>query len=278
MQFDTGNNTPTTREDNFDASFSGWYYADGIWTRELGQALINGYGKRSMGIGAWTDYTVQVDVTYTNAMNGGLLLRARNLSLGSNGTSAQLGTDFLQGYFITISNNAVILGKHNYNWTQLTSSPGSYTLDRKYTLKATISGDNIKVYVDNMDIPVIDYTDPDPFLNGRPGLRVHNAKVYFDNFIVTVLDPNDPSKLETPYAEKDIDIYPNPTNGLLMINNIAGFSELSVFKADGQQIYSLKLNDKENNHVLNVSDYESGLYLLKLTGNNYSAVKKFIKK
>lgn len=276
MQFEQANNTPVTQGDTFDAGFTGWYYADGSWSVESGQAFISGYGKRTMGNAGWTDYTVQVDVTYANALNGGLLLRARNLALGNNGTSAEAGSDFLQGYFVTLSANSVILGKQNYNWTQLASAPGSYVLNKKYTLKAVLSGDNIKVFVD--DKLAIDYTDKDPLVCGRPGLRVHNANIYFDNFLVTLPAGSDPSQLDPYSTEDDVSLYVDPANEILSVSNVSGFSDLSIFNIDGQQVYSSKLT-YEDDVALNINGYVSGLYLLKLRNRNKDVVvRKFMKK
>ncbi|OJV34744.1 MAG: hypothetical protein BGO29_09940 [Bacteroidales bacterium 36-12] len=276
MQFDLALNTPTTKEDNFDGGTAGWYYIDGAWEIRSGQAYIKGYGKRTMttGTAPWTDYTVQVDVTYINGMNGGLLLRAKNLALGSNGTSPQAGTDFLQGYYISLSSNAVVLGKQNYNWAQLKSAPGNYVTNKKYTLKASIIGADIKVYVD--DVLVMEYTDPNPFVTGRPGLRVHNTEVYFDNFKVTVHDGDVSSVKELNISKNNIFIYPNPVDTMLSIHNISDASDISIYDVNGQKVFHSQLNG-ESYLTLNMSDYQDGLYLVELTGNDKSVVRKFIK-
>jgi hypothetical protein len=276
MQFDLALNTPLTKEDNFDSGFTGWYYSDGTWETRSGQAYIKGYGKRTMitGTAPWTDYTVQVDVTYISNMNGGILLRARNLSLGNDGSSAQAGTDFLQGYYVNIDRSAVILGKQNYSWTQLKSVPGNYVSSKKYTLKASIIGADIKVYVD--DVLVMEYTDPNPFVTGRPGLRVHSTEVYFDNFKVTVYDDNVSSVNELHISENDIFIHSNPIDAMLSIHNISNFSDIEIYNMNGQKIYHSQLNG-ENNLTLDVSNYQGGFYLLKLTSGDKSIVRKFIK-
>lgn len=277
MQFDLALNTSTTKEDTFDSGFTGWYYGDGPWEIRSGQAYINGYGKRTLSTGTapWTDYTVQVDLTYMNNQNGGLLLRAKNLALGSNGTSPQAGTDFLQGYYITLDRNGVVLGKQNYNWTQLKSAPGTYVTNKKYNLKASIIGADIKVYVD--DVLVLEYTDPDPLITGRPGLRVHNTEVYFDNFRVTVYDENTSSNREPAVTENKVVIYPNPADALCSIGNISDFSDMAIYNIDGQKVYQEQLNG-ENSLTLDMSDYHSSLYLLQLTGSDKRVSRKLIKK
>lgn len=48
-------------------------------------------------------------------------------------------------------------------------------------------GNTIKCYVDNMNKPLITYTDAQPFISGRAGLRTHSCVARFDNFVLTPL-------------------------------------------------------------------------------------------
>ncbi|MBQ2459062.1 MAG: hypothetical protein II505_00105 [Bacteroidaceae bacterium] len=52
-------------------------------------------------------------------------------------------------------------------------------------MKVTVEGANIQCFVDNMEKPLIDYTDPKPFITGRAGFRTHSSVIRFDNFVVT---------------------------------------------------------------------------------------------
>jgi xylan 1,4-beta-xylosidase len=189
MQFEAADNTIVTKSDAFSTAYSpDWNYNDGRWTIDAGQAYVSGYGKRTLGSTAWSDYSVKTDITYHDVMNAGIIFRVNNPALGGAGNDPILGTDFYQGYFVTLSPNSVVLGKQNYNWTQLSTAAGTYALNTKYTIKVVTFGANIKVYVTDMKTPKIDYTDPDPFITGKVGLRSFNANVHFDNFTVTTTD------------------------------------------------------------------------------------------
>jgi hypothetical protein len=185
MRFAAANSSFITISDDFNTTFSsGWNYVDGTWNITSGEAEINGFGKRTIGDTGWTDYVVQVDITYKSGLDAGLIFRVSNPALGDAGNSAEAGTDFLQGYFVGLTSNGVLLGKHNYNWTQLDLKTGeSFRTNETYTLKVEVTGANIKAYVN--DVLKIDYTDPNPFICGKVGLRVHNVQVSFDNFSVT---------------------------------------------------------------------------------------------
>lgn len=171
--------------DAFNTTFSSqWNYVDGTWSVSAGEAEINGFGKRTMGSTGWTNYVVQTDITYKGGLDAGLIFRVSNPALGGAGNNAELGTDYLQGYFVGLVSNGVLLGKHNYNWTQLVRTTGeSFFANKKYTLRVEVKDANIKVYVD--DVLKIDYVDAQPFICGKVGLRVHNTHASFDNFNVT---------------------------------------------------------------------------------------------
>ena len=278
MEFEEADNTVVTKTDAFTSSFSpDWNYTDGTWTIDAGQAYVSGYGKRTLGSTGWSNYTVQTDITYNDLLNAGIIFRVNNPALGGAGNDPMLGTDFYQGYFVSLSSNSVLLGKQNYSWTQLASTVGSYALNTKYTLKIVTSGANIKVYVTDMNTPKIDFTDPNPFINGKVGYRSFNAHVHFDNFTVTTNDGGDISGVETPASETNrVELFPNPVSEMMTIKNTGNYSELVIYKIDGQEIYKTKLT--QNLWKMNIAGFNKGLYFIKLSNNSGSVVaKKFIK-
>ena len=278
MRFEEADDSIVTVSDSFDSALSSaWNYRDGSWKIVSGEADINGYGKMTTGNTGWTDYTVQVDVTYYDNFNGGLIFRVNNPALGGAGNDPALGTDYLQGYYVSLSSNGVVLGKHNYNWAQLASKSGeSYITNKKYTLKVAVKGDNLKVYVDNMETPKIDYTDANQFICGKVGLRVCNAHVSFDNFTVTTTETGNPDKIENPEVSGEMRLFPNPVLNELTVQNISGFSGLCIYNVAGQEIYSEKISGATA--VINTSGFDKGLYVIRLTGKSENnLVGKFIK-
>lgn len=166
---------------------SAWNYSDGNWSNPNNAgAEINDIGKRTLGSTGWSDYTVEADIAGLNALNSGIMVRVQNPAQGGSGNDPSLGTDFYQGYYAFIGTGGVALGKQNYNWTALASVGGTYNLATFYHMKVVVSGNNIKVYVTDMNTPKIDYTDNNnPFINGKVGMRAHFADTIFDNFSVT---------------------------------------------------------------------------------------------
>lgn len=179
---------PHNFSDSFDAVVSpGWGYREGVWNVVDGKLESSGrYGK--MLAGSFddihlTDYTVECDICYLgDGMNGGLLFRTTNPSTGGADDNPQLGSDFLQGYFFMAGPDSATLGKHNFGWQPLATVPIAVDASMPHHFKVEVKGDTFRCYLDDMDSPVITYTDNNPFITGRAGFRVHDSVIRFDNF------------------------------------------------------------------------------------------------
>jgi len=159
-------------------------YRDGSWIAENGTlTLQEGCGKWLTGDPYLGDYTVEAEITpLGDGINFGILLRARNPSVGGAGDDVAAGTDFLQGYFVGLGSGSVFLGKHNYNWQQLASASANVHSGKTYRLTAQAEGTVIRVWLDG--VLLIEYDDPNPFLWGAPGLRGHFSTARVSSFTV----------------------------------------------------------------------------------------------
>lgn len=253
------------RSDQFEKNFSyHWKYKDGDWSLYKGAARGENTSKRFMGKDTWTNYSVVADVKCLSGTNGGLVFRATNPALGGAGNDAAMGTDFFQGYYVMLGTNGVFLGKHNYDYTLLEKGPGSYRNNEWYRLAVTVQGATIKVYVDDMETPLIEYTDEDPFLSGKAGIRTHRSTVLFDNFHITTEPLSNPtgkteSKLNQPT------IYPNPTQGEVFISHDGNLNKAEVFNVFGQKVVEKDFNAASTS--LSLFSQPSGTYVLRLFTN-----------
>jgi hypothetical protein len=281
-------NEEVAKTDDFDSGFSAeWGYSDGDWKIEAGQATLNGFGKRTLGNAGWSDYTVEVDITCVRNMNAGIIFRVSNPALGGAGNDPALGTDYLQGYFVTLGSNGVTLGKHSYSWTGLTTATSeAYATNVKYHVKVAAYGANIKVYVQDMETPVIDYTDTAPFMSGKVGLRVCcDTHVRFDNFSVataatTVPEPEPAPKPEPePAAAEQLKksigwIYPNPaTNTLNIVREYPATQIKGIYSMFGR----LEKSPQPYADAVDISDLAAGVYILELATDNARKAYIFIK-
>jgi len=277
MQFIPAENELVIKTDPFDTAFSSdWNYSDGNWTIESGQASIDGFGKKVMGNTGWTNYTIEADVTYQNAMNAGIIFRVKNPSIGGANDNPAAGTDFLQGYFVGLGATNVTLGKHNYGWASLKTASGAYSLNTSYHLKIVALGANIKVYVTDMTTPKIDYTDSSPIINGKVGFRSCGVHTHFDNLkVTTFMNPETEIKdVANNESNHELELFPNPVHDVLTVSN-ALKSIVKIYNSTGRLVMSKKM--EVNNNRIHVEKLAKGLYVLTINNNGKETSGKFLK-
>ena len=166
-------------------------HSDGAWKITGGSLSISGskaYGKRLYGSPNMGDYEVEVTVTPKTAPNCGLLVRATNpgspnfLNTDPTADDAMTATDWVEGYFIGLAPEGVIIGKQSYGYSQVAFAEGEFKAGTNYKLKVVCEGARILVYVDGK--LYVNFTDPDPFMQGMVGVRTHNCSAAFDGLTV----------------------------------------------------------------------------------------------
>ena len=97
-------------------------------------------------------------------------------------SDAATATDWVVGYFVGLTSNGVVIGKQSYSYREVARAEGSFQAGKSYRLKVVCEGARIRVYVDGA--LYLDYTDPEPYLQGMAGVRTHNCSVIFDDLTV----------------------------------------------------------------------------------------------
>jgi len=79
------------------------------------------------------------------------------------------------------------------------------------------------------------------------------------------------------YAETQVSVYPNPTDGqLVVITNDLNVNTIDLYNVEGQ-LLQRKLAG-QGSVTLNLSDYASGIYFVHVVGDNFTVVKKVLSK
>ena len=76
-------------------------------------------------------------------------------------------------------------------------------------------------------------------------------------------------------AKENVLIYPNPVNDVLHVT-ANGYNKIEIFNFLGQVVLSENVSD--NNLEINVSEFNSGVYFVRLQGEKGIVTKKFVKK
>jgi len=109
-------------------------------------------------------------------------------------------------------------------------------------------------------------------------LGVSGVQDQIEDFTEPVAGPN--CTLTANYFEnKDlINIYPNPSNGLLNIS-IGGYHgklETKLYDLNGREVYSKQITDFVSEKSIDLNTLQSGVYILKIVGENLSHSEKII--
>ncbi|WP_163504738.1 family 16 glycoside hydrolase [Fodinicola acaciae] len=162
---------------DFGAGDPGWIRYGGSWSAANGvygeTTGGSGGNKAIAGSTAWTSYRVSADVRLdsvgTNG-NAGLLVRA---------TDPTVGTDNLDGYYVGVTANSIVIGRQADNWTPLSVTPiPSVPAGSWYHLAVTVDGCTITV--DGTAASATDCT----FTHGAVGVRDFNATASWRNLRV----------------------------------------------------------------------------------------------
>lgn len=128
-----------------------------------------GIANRFGGEWGWADYTVSFDLTMkkTTTDEAGILLRTTNESEFKDQVK-----DAFMGYALAFHNNKVKLSRVSYE-NAVEEASDSLVFEPGQTQKVTVKlkGPTIAVFTDASKEPLLSWTDPNAFLNGRIGLR-----------------------------------------------------------------------------------------------------------
>ena len=92
----------------------------------------------------------------------------------------------MEGYYVEFTAKFITIRKCNYSTAQ--KGEASYKLEsgKTYHIKVECEGATLRVFVNNE--LVLEFTDPEPIIQGMPGVRVSKGNVSFDNFTVKKLN------------------------------------------------------------------------------------------
>jgi hypothetical protein len=259
-----GSNEPVTAtftDDFNDNDQAGWVNYGGsffVQNGEYNAARVEGQpGSKSIQSStSFSDFIYNAKVMVSSAGDGGLIFRADRLSLGA---------DEYKGYYAGISSSEknIVLGKANGNWTSLKTAAMDIVSNRWYQIRIEAKGSNIKIYVDNMTTPKIDFTD-NSFSSGVIGVRSYNAVAKWDNIEVTDLSQTGIAEVKTSGI---VNIYPNPVKDdlcLAFADSYRNSCRVQLFDSAGNLVKSVDRNKDETVLHINTKPMPSGVYLLNI--------------
>ena len=127
------------------------------------------------------------------------------------------------------------------------------------------TGQNTTWKIHGLDTTINYYYSVQTIDNGYLASEFTSEKIF-------VFEPNSIDEIVT-----GINIYPNPTNGLLMIelSENSRIDMLKVIDITGSEVISRKIN--ESTFYLNLSGYPDGIYLIRAIGGRKISTMRIIK-
>lgn len=104
-----------------------------------------------------------------------------------------------------------------------------------------------------------------------------SSQIYANNFFDSKVASFDEFKLELIQESRDFTISPNPASSTINVNLPKNFknAKLSVFDVLGKEIYNIELNSVHS--TINISKWNSGVYLVRIATETDSQTKRFVK-
>lgn len=79
-------------------------------------------------------------------------------------------------------------------------------------------------------------------------------------------------------AQEEVNLNPNPTNGILNMNWKQEYKTIQIVDLQGKVLYAAAITKGTKLSTIDVSAFNKGVYFLKLINENGQVIKKFIKK
>ena len=152
-----------------------WTPLSGTWMDFNGGKVGSGSGRTfCLNSQTGSDFTYEGDITLRHL--GGAPVTGGALAFRAN-------ADMTAGYYAYVDTGGSV-----GLWAPVRDGLASFATEIKtdttYHLKVVTSGANIKVYFNNGKDPVINFTDPKPFLEGQFGLNIVDGAAVFQNVYI----------------------------------------------------------------------------------------------
>ncbi|TRX21675.1 DUF1080 domain-containing protein [Flavobacterium franklandianum] len=247
-----------------------WINFGGSWQQQNGKYHVHSTGVRGVKSVAkatnFADLTFDATITILDDnAQGGLIFRVNNPSDGA---------DTYQGYYVGLNTSGqIVLGKSNNAWTQIKSTSAIIRKATPYHLRVVVNGSNIKVYLDNMDVPKLEATD-NTFQKGSIGLRGYGGEtVIFEN--VSVIDQNNLGFED--FKSSNIKMINDYIFNKIIFYGAKDVSKVELFSIEGRLVNSKNFTDKSDKKEIEISYLQKGVYIAKCNINGKIYSQKFIR-
>jgi hypothetical protein len=149
------------------------------------------------------------------------------------------------------------------------------TANTWYQVRIVTKGRNIKVYVNDMATPKIDFND-DSFAGGAVGVRTYNSLAKWDDINVS---SEGNTGVTTLSMDEKVRVYPNPAHDDIHVSfsdSPMGDCTIDLYSRDGNRVLTENRIKGTNNVNLDTSDLIPGVYVLKIDESSNSHLSQIV--
>lgn len=183
-------------------------------------------------------------------------------------------------YGLIMENGVKCLGKIDATTGVVTPLPTLLNLDNYIMNAATIDPINGIYYFESMignDVALLGISLMDGSIVSSAtianGFYFDMFKMDSDCFEAAAIRPNPAASLSTQLST-DFKVFPNPSHGQFTVTSDHEITEISLYDAQGKVIYQDLI--KDNLTFISTDKYAPGVYLLKVTFSDQTAVKRIV--
>jgi uncharacterized delta-60 repeat protein len=147
-------------------------------------------------------------------------------------------------------------------------STAGFTRARRYLENGSVDPDFPEISINNAARSIIIQQDGNITMVGYFSYNPQGIKRLIG-------DTPNTSSLEANAIESEINLFPNPANEFIYIENLNGESTIKIFDFSGRHIYSETINAQ--NHMIYINDLSKGTYILQVESNGIKNTQKIIK-
>lgn len=147
----------------------------------------------------------------------------------------------------------------------------TWTANTWYNVKIEVDGTVVKYYVDDVLLRTGATTITEQFEHFRLTHDNWGGFAYVDNVVITDMS------LGVKEFSSDFSVYPNPTNGIVTIENRSNaiVNSAQITDINGRIIRTSQVNEVSSS--IDISDLSAGVYLMNIASDQGTITKKIIK-
>ncbi|MFO0788466.1 MAG: glycoside hydrolase family 127 protein [Pirellulales bacterium] len=168
------------RDDLASGTLDEWLIYRGGYLQDGQLKLVKG-AKALVAAAHFHDLSFEAVVTVAGQGDAGVMFRVSEPSIGIDG---------YKGYYVGINPaaRAIVLGKANNRWIELTRQPAAVATSTAHRLRVEARGPNIRVWLGDATTPVLQLRD-DSFAEGSIGVRSYATQAAFAQMTAREIPP-----------------------------------------------------------------------------------------